>query len=303
MSSIPKTILGRTGIQVSRLGAGGHFTNGPTGHQDIPRRVKEIHHQLSRGITYFDVQWDPEELAMAEVLQSKKDEFAVAWPLHGVTQRKGEVTSQYIIDYCHDHQKRYGIAHVQILLWVALELDPGTQDRVMEQVRNAFATLKDEGFCNHLGFSCHHSPEMALHAVLHYSEDFDMLMVPYSPLHPAAEREVFPLAKKRGMGTVAMKNFGGGDGFFNKVWAGASEVDAMKSAKGDSRFYQAGIRWVLKNPDVDSAVPGLHSVQEIDEIVTASLQPYGSNDEKLLNSLKEARDTSPAKHFGKGWWA
>jgi aryl-alcohol dehydrogenase-like predicted oxidoreductase len=304
----PKTplatsILGRTGISVTRLSAGGHFTNGPTAHNDIPRRVGEINHQIDKGITYFDVQWDPEELAMAEVMKTRAGEITVAWPLHGVTQRGGDVTVQYIVDYCHDHRKRYGIDHVNILLWVALELYPESQDRAMEQVRAAFAQLKAEGFCDHLAFSCHHSPEMALHAVKHFSEDFDLLMVPFGVFHPAAGRELYPLAKSRGMGTVAMKAFGGGDGFLNKVWSGTTEVPELAKWKGTGKPYQAGIKWVLANPDLDCTVPGLHSFQEIDELVAASMSPLNKEDEALLAELKAAQETCPAQFFGKGWWA
>ena len=72
--------LGNTGITVTRFGAGGHFTYGPRAHNDIPRRIKELHHLLDLGVTYFDVQWDPEEIATAEVMKTRGAEFTVAWP-------------------------------------------------------------------------------------------------------------------------------------------------------------------------------------------------------------------------------
>ncbi len=80
-------MLGRTGITVTRLAAGGHYTNGPTGQHDIQRRVAEIHHHLDCGITYFDIQWESEELAMAEVMKARPEGYTVAWPLHGVIVR------------------------------------------------------------------------------------------------------------------------------------------------------------------------------------------------------------------------
>jgi aryl-alcohol dehydrogenase-like predicted oxidoreductase len=303
MAELETATLGRTGIAATRLSAGGHFTNGPTAHNDIPRRVKELHYQIDQGITYFDVQWDPEEAAMAEVLKTRAGEITVAWPLHGVTQRKGDVTAQYVIDYCKDHQKRFGIQHVDVLLWVALELHAETQDRAVAQVREGFEKLKAEGFCDYLAFSCHHSPEMALHAVRHAGKVFDIIMVPYSALHPAAGRAVFPEAKAQGMGTVAMKPFGGGDGFFNKTWAGTTEVASLAKWKGSGRLYQAGIKWVLRDRNMDCTVPGMHSVQEIDEIVAAAREPFGPEDEALLEELKKAGQETPAKYFGKGWWA
>ena len=83
------TILGNTGLKVTRLGAGGHFTNGPLAHDDIPRRVRELNHLLDLGVTYFDVQWEPEQIATAEVMKSRANDFTVAWPLHGADGLRG----------------------------------------------------------------------------------------------------------------------------------------------------------------------------------------------------------------------
>jgi len=79
MTKLETCPLGRTGLTVTRFGAGGHFTNGPLAHEDIPRRVRELNHLLDLGVTYFDVQWDPEESATAEVMAQRGREFTVAW--------------------------------------------------------------------------------------------------------------------------------------------------------------------------------------------------------------------------------
>ena len=97
MKELPSTKLGNTGVSVTRLGGGGHFTIGPTGHSDVARRVREIHRQIDSGITYFDVQWEPEAAAMAEVLRTCNGGFTVAWPLHGVTKLGGRARGQWSI--------------------------------------------------------------------------------------------------------------------------------------------------------------------------------------------------------------
>ncbi len=291
MSNKPEletTILGNTGLSITRFGAGGHFTNGPLAHEDIPRRVRELNHLLDLGVTYFDVQWLPEEEATAEVMKTRRDEFTVAWPLHGVTQRGGEITEKYIIDYCNDHRSRYDVQHVDILLWVALELYEETQEKVMDVVRSAFAKLKEDGFCDYVAFSCHHSPEMAIRGI--ETGDFDMVMVPYCALHPAAEREVFKAAKAKGMGTVGMKPFGGAGGFFAKVWSGEvthPEIDKWKDSK---RPFEAAMRWVMQNKDMDCTVPAAHSIQQIDELFNAIQEPFNDEDREILNTMKRVMD-------------
>ena len=291
MQNLATNQLGATGLTVTRLSAGGHFTNGPTGHEDIPRRVREIHHHIESGITYFDVQWDPEELAMAEVMKTRASEITVAWPLHGVTALAGDVTAKYIVDYCDDHMKRYGIEHVDILLWIALEMSLDTHDKVMEEVRNGFEQLKLKGFCDHLGFSCHHSPEMAMRAITHFDE-FEVMMVKYGLLEPTAGRELLSVAKSKGIGTVAMKPFAGGGGFFNRVYAGEVEHPELACWKGSGRPYQAGIKWVLTDENLDCTVPGMHSIQEIDELLAAAGQALDGEDESILGMYKAMAGSS-----------
>ena len=148
MANLETRQLGKTGLTVTRLGAGGHFTNGPLAHEDIPRRVQELNHLLDLGVTYFDVQWDPEELATAGVMKSRGEEFTVAWPLHGMNGQSPSEVKQYVQDYCNDHRSQYGIEHVDVLLWVALGLNDDTGPDLVQQAREGFEALKAEGFCD-----------------------------------------------------------------------------------------------------------------------------------------------------------
>ncbi|MCY2928580.1 MAG: aldo/keto reductase [Planctomycetota bacterium] len=292
MVELEKRVLGRTGLTVTRFGAGGHFTNGPLAHEDIPRRVGELDHLLDLGVTYFDVQWDPEESATAEVMARRGGEFTVAWPLHAMNQQDPRGVKQYMMDYCNDHRRRYGIRHVDILLWVGLALEGQAGDRV-KAAHEAFDALKEEGFCDHFAFSCHHSPQMALRAITEF-DVFDALMVPYSPLHPAAGRDLFPEARRRGVGTVAMKPFGGGGGFLNMVWAGQAQHPAVKGLQDSSAPYAAALRWVLKDTNVDCTVPAAHSIGQIDELHQAALSGDGADDAEILEHLTTAMNETGA---------
>lgn len=279
--------LGLTGLTVTRFAAGGHFTFGPSSHEDIPRRIRELNHLLDLGVNYLDVQWEPEEEATSELMKTRKNEFTVCWPLHGVTQLGGALTREYVLNYCRDHRKRYGFEHVDILLWVGLELANDTQDRVMDELREAFAILKAQGFCDHLAFSCHHSPAMARHAIESFG-DFELMMVPYSPLHPAAGRDLLPFARSRGVGTVGMKAFGGGGGYLNLVWSGEAKWETTEAWRQSCSPYQSALRWVLQNTDLDCAVPGMHSEQQMDELYEAIQSPFTARDGDLLAVMKKA---------------
>jgi len=204
--------------------------------------------------------------------------------MSGVTQLGGEITEKYILDYCNDHRSRFDVQHVDILLWVALELYEETEKKVMDVVRSAFSTLKAQGFCDYLAFSCHHSPEMALRGIA--TDGFDVMMAPYCALHPAAGREVFKAAKAKGIGTVGMKPFGGSEGFFTKVWSGEITHPEVKKWKDGKEPFEAAIRWIMQNKDLDCTVPGAHSIQQIDQLFQAVQEPFNAEDEEILNTMK-----------------
>ena len=301
MANLETRQLGRTGLTVTRFGGGGHFTNGPLAHEDIPRRVQELNHLLDLGVTYFDVQWDPEELATAEVMKSRGEEFAVAWPLHGMNGQSPSEVKQYVQNYCNDHRSRYGIEHVDVLLWVALALNDATGPDLVQQAREGFEALKAEGFCDHFAFSCHDSPEMALHVITDF-DAFDVMMVPYCPLHPAAGRELLPAAQEAGVGVVTMKPFGGGGGFLNKVWAGEVDHPAVSEWQGSSSPYEAALRWVLRDTNVDCTVPGAHSDQQIDELYAAVTSGDAGDDDEILDAMRAAmKKTGAGVQLSDAW--
>lgn len=151
----------------------------------------------------------------------------------------------------------------------------------MDTMRSAFATLKAQGFCDHLGFSCHTSPQVAMHAITKY-DDFEVMMVPYCPLRPAAQTDLLPGAKAKGVGTIGMKPFGGGGGFLNQVWSADVKNPKTDQWRHSSRPYEAALRWVMKNRDLDCTVPGAHAIEQIDELFNAVSGTFTEDDEDVL---------------------
>ena len=90
---------------------------------------------------------------------------------------------------------------------------------------------------------------------------FSVMMVPYSPLHPAAGRELLAAAPRPRRGHRRHGNpLAAAAAFLNKVWAG--EITTPAAGAHSGRPYQAALRWVLQNPHLDCTVPGMHSIQQ-----------------------------------------
>ena len=85
-----------------------------------------------------------------------------------------------------------------------------------------------------------------------------------------------------------MKPFGGGGGFFNKILMGEVDHPAVLQWRDSSRPYEAAIRWVLQNPELDCTVPGVHSIQQIDELYAAVNAPFTTEDQAVLDAMRTA---------------
>jgi predicted aldo/keto reductase-like oxidoreductase len=98
---------------------------------------------------------------------------------------------------------------------------------------------RDEGFIDHIGISSHN-----LKVLERAIEDghFEVIMACYSFLEPDAARKVFPLAKEKDIGILAMKPFSGG----------------VIEEPGPA------LRFVLSTPDVVS-IPGSETVEKARE--------------------------------------
>jgi len=94
------------------------------------------------------------------------------------------------------------------------------------------------------------------------------------------EKEILPLAKEKGLGVTIMKPFGGGILAKNSLSGGVSisPVQALK--------------FVISNPYVDTVIPGIGSIAELEEDIKAG-------DPNVLLSRKDiARLQEDAKNWG-----
>jgi len=123
------------------------------------------------------------------------------------------------------------------------------------------------------------------------------MMIPYSPLHPAADKELLKVAKVKGVGVVVMKPFGCGGGFLNSVWAVEVKHSETDQFYQSAKPYQASLRWVLQNRNIDGTVPGAHSVQEIDELFKAAQEKYSQKRRYLCMPHYEVHCNTETGHL------
>jgi len=126
---------------------------------------------------------------------------------------------------------------------------------------DALEKAKQQGKVFQIGISIHQSISMMRKVI--ESERFSTLMVAYSAIdEDRLTSDLIPSATKRGVGVIAMKPLAGGKlGESPRGWN-------RKYFRGQSSA-QISLRYILNNPHVTCAIPGMTNLNELEENIQA----------------------------------
>jgi predicted aldo/keto reductase-like oxidoreductase len=233
MTESNKIRLGKSGLQVTRVGFGGI----PIQRLDQQQAVKVIQRALDGGMNWVDTAngyGNSEERIGKAIKKYPRSEVLVFTKGGGrdpeALGEQIELSLQRLQSEYIDLYQFHNILDPQ--LWRTMQ-DNGAFDLVRK--------YRDRGLIRHIGASAH-SREAAL-AVLEHRE-IEVLQFPFNFIVEDVGLEALEACRSRGVGFIAMKPFGGG---------------ALDDAS-------ACIRYLLSVPDV-AADPGFEHLEEVDEVL------------------------------------
>jgi aryl-alcohol dehydrogenase-like predicted oxidoreductase len=205
---IPRREFGKTGVQLSALGLGGHHL-GEAADLDTAKQI--VYRALEGGVNFFDNCWEyhrgKSELWMGEALTGKRDQVFLMSKVctHG---RDKDLALQML----HQSLNRLQTDHLD--LWqihgVSFDNDPSLFIRP-NGAAEAMLQAKKDGKVRYLGFTGHKDPKIHL-AMLETGFPFDAVQMPLNPFDAefrSFEKLVLPAAAKRGIAALGMKPLSG----------------------------------------------------------------------------------------------
>ena len=229
-----KTVrLGKTGLEVSRVGMGGI----PIQRPPMDEAVKVIQRALDLGVNFIDtsVAYGDSEIRIGKGVAGRRDEVVLA--------TKGSWRDKDAARDCIGRSlKRLSTDYIDI--WQFHNI--GTFE-VYEQVLAPGGAIEaaqealEEGKIRHIGMSTHNL-DVALKAVT--SRYFETIQFPFNFISNEAVDELLPLARKHDVGFIGMKPIAGG---------------TIQDAN-------LAIKYLLQYDNVVPD-PGIEKVEEIEEIV------------------------------------
>jgi uncharacterized protein len=233
------TILGKTELEISEVG----FGCIPIIRLSTDEAVAVLRHAYDKGITLFDtanMYLDSEE-KIGQAFDGIRQKIVIATK----TLKRDLSGAEADIDLS---LKRMRTDYIDLFQIHQLSLESDYQDLTGPKgVLEAIYRAKKAGKIRHIGVTSH-SIEMA--AKLVETGVFSTIQFPFNFIESRPIDELHPVARKAGMGILAMKPFGGG------------VVD-----DGPLCF-----KFLRRYPDV-IPLPGFDAMEQIDQIVTLYDQP------------------------------
>jgi len=208
----------------------------PITRRNFEDAVNVVRHALDLGVTYIDTAngyLDSEE-KIGRAIVGRRHQLVISSKSHATTK-------QGILQHIELSLRRLKTDYID--LYQCHHVSKPDQWEAVSGPNGALEGLhlaREQGKIRHIGVTSH---SLSVTVTVLESGAFETVMVPFNMIAREAEDEVFPLARQRDIGFIAMKPMAGGE--FTEA--------------------ELPIRWLCRYPDANILV-GFENEQEVEEV-------------------------------------
>lgn len=246
MSSIEKRRLGKTGLEVTVFGFG--CIKFP--HISATQAAAALDRAIDLGVNFLDTArgYGDSEVKIGPVLRRRREQVYIA-------TKSGNRTAKGAREHLETSLKNLQTDYLD--LWQAHWVCSGD---VLEEVLapggalEAMVKAKEQGKVRHYGITMHRHHAAIRRAI--ECDLFETIMLAWNPLDEEGVGDLITLAAQHEMGVIIMKPLSGGVLISQK---GTPRVDGMDPVVAGT------LRAIAAHPDVTTVIPGMVSVEQVDE--------------------------------------
>lgn len=293
--------LGRAGVKLSSIGLGSWLTFG--GSVDRERSIEIVRAAYEMGVNFFDTanvyhRGAAEEVVGEALRAFPRSSYVLAtkvfFPMGDGPNDRG-LSRKHVMEQCHASLKRLGTDYID--LYQCHRFDPETP---LEETLRALDDLVTQGKVLYVGVSQWTAVQIADAAHLARRWNLDPIVSNqplYNILHRDVERDVLPLCEREGIGQVVFSPLAQGvltgkyrpgepipagsraaDPNSNMFMARLMAEEVLRQAQelaGLARSAgmtpaQMALAWVLRRPEVTSAIIGATRLEQLEENLKAA---------------------------------
>jgi aryl-alcohol dehydrogenase-like predicted oxidoreductase len=273
---------GKTDMMISAVCLGGHWKRidkvlpekpGGQGWLDLGAGVPEfdknrrdvVSRCIDRGINYIDACWANEVIAYSKSLEGRRDKMYLGYSW-GVTEVRFPEwrTFEKLKQGFEEGLRTAGQDYVDLWRITCLEESSQHDDGTIEELIKALDWAKKSGRARFTGISSHDRPHIKK-LIEKYPDQLEVICTPYTAKTKvvADESGLWAAMKQHDVGWFGIKPFAS-----NSVFQGDSSANSPH-AEADSRVARLAIRHILCNPAITAPIPGLITVEQVDNMALA----------------------------------
>ena len=244
--------LGKTGLKVTAVSMGVMNCSDPA----VLLRAFDL------GINFYDTadcyMHGRNEEMVGKAFEGKRSKVFIQTKVHDHDEKKMRASVERSL-------RRLRTDYIDVLVWHGHSSPNQVSDPKLFEF---MSKMKQEGKVRFSGFSAHsHMASLLREAAK--SNLHDVALVSYNFTHSKELKEAVALAARAGIGVVAMKTQAGG---------------YKKEKMGGLNPHQAALKYVLRDQNVSAAVPGVTTIEQIEQCAAAMGDSLSKGD---LNELKQ----------------
>jgi aryl-alcohol dehydrogenase-like predicted oxidoreductase len=296
-----QTTLGRTGLEISRVGFGAWALGGAEydwgwGAQDDEESIAAIHHALELGVTWIDTAAQYGHGHSEEVVGralAGLDRRPLVFTKGGQPEGPNRTTLQTLKADSLRREVEGSLTRLGVDAIDLYQIHWPIPDEEVEEGWTAVAGFKEEGLVRHIGVSNFSVAQLERAEAI---APVETLQPPYSLLDRGVEDEVLPYCEEHDIGVIVYSPMASG------MLTGAMTRERVESLPDDDwrsksdRFREpqltrnlelverlkrvaerhgvspgaVAVAWTLRNPAVDGAITGFRRPDQVDPIVPAA---------------------------------
>ncbi len=249
--------LGRTGLKVTTVSFGCMITSDPS----VIERAADV------GIILFDTarvyQGGNNERMVGAALKSRRKNLILS-------TKSGAKTKEEALAHLDTSLQTIGTDFVDI--WYLHSKSKA--EHISDDLLEAQYVAKKAGKIRFAGVSTHSGQDEVINAAIKCGK-IDVVLVGYNFATDTKVGDAIAAAHKAGLGVVGMKVMAGG---FRRLKPTDKAYEVLKRDGAQA----AALRWVLKNPNIDTTVPSMTDMEQLDENFKAMSEKFTAVDEKVL---------------------
>jgi aryl-alcohol dehydrogenase-like predicted oxidoreductase len=300
-STLSKTELGHTGLQITRMGVGAWAIGGGGwefgwGPQEDEESIAAIHRALEHGINWIDTAaaygFGRSEEIVGRALQGSSQRpyvFTKCSLLEGPGRRvEHSLKRESILREADDSLRRLGVDAIDLY-----QIHWPNPDPDIEEGWSALAELKEQGLVRHIGVSNFDTQQLRR---IQGIAPVETLQPQYSLIERDVESHLLPYAEREGIGVIVYSPMGSGLLTGKMTERRIAELPDDDWRKRDERFQEpqlsanlalvarlravaerydttpgaVAVAWTLRHPAVDGAIVGFRRPDQVDGVIAAA---------------------------------